>query len=58
MYIDMNRDMERVKALAERWGVTMQERGCENRPIKVNLNDQEQIQKVVERGTQTYYDTN
>jgi hypothetical protein len=56
-YIDMNRDMERVEALAERWGVDMLKRGSQSRPMVINLNDQEQIKKAVESGTQTYYET-
>jgi len=57
MYIDMNRDLERVKALTERWGVKWLERGSEKRPIKINLNDPETSKRLVQHDLPTYYTT-
>jgi hypothetical protein len=55
MYIDLNRDGERIKALCERWGVKELIRGSEKRPIKINLNDPEAIAKKIDPDQPTFY---
>jgi hypothetical protein len=57
MYLDMNRDMERVKALSERWGVEFLKPGSIQRPVRVNLNDEEQTKKPYNAKQSTYYET-
>ena len=57
MYIDMNRDSLRVQALAERWGIEFLNRSSVQRPVRINLNDPEQVNRTASPNQSTYYTT-
>jgi hypothetical protein len=45
MFVDMTRDLERVRALCERWGVKYMEPGSVKRPVTVDLNKPDSFAK-------------
>lgn len=57
MFIDMNRDSLRVQALCDRWGIEFLQRSSVQRPVRVNLNDPEQVNRTFEPKQSTYYTT-